>query len=85
MKWNTNTEKITKKAAKRIFLLKVLKSYGGSSGDMKEFYITVIRPTLQGVSQKKRFCPLNVHWESFLTDQSPCVGINSVFFQRVSP
>jgi hypothetical protein len=54
MKWNTNTEKITKKAAKRIFLLKVFKSYGASSGDMKEFYITVIRPTLQGVSQKKK-------------------------------
>ena len=47
MRWNTNTEKIIKKAAKRLFLLKVLKSYGASSGDMKEFYITVIRPTLE--------------------------------------
>jgi hypothetical protein len=47
MKRNTNTEKIIKKAAKRLFLLKVLKSYGASLGDMKEFYITVIRPTLE--------------------------------------
>jgi hypothetical protein len=47
MKWKTNTEKIIEKAAKRIFLLKVLNSYGASSGDMKEFYITVIRPTLE--------------------------------------
>ena len=47
MKWNTNTEKIVKKAAKRLFLLKVLKSYGASSGDMKDFYVAVIRPTLE--------------------------------------
>ncbi len=26
MKWNTNTEKIIKKAAKRLFLLKIIKS-----------------------------------------------------------
>ena len=38
MKWNTNTEKIVKKAAKRLFLLKVLKSYGASTSDMKNFY-----------------------------------------------
>lgn len=47
MKWNTNTDKIIKKAAKRLFLLKVLKSYGASSSDMKVFYIAVIRPTLE--------------------------------------
>ena len=47
MKWNTNTEKIVKKAAKRFFLLKVLKSYGASTSDMKNFYMAVIRPTLE--------------------------------------
>ena len=47
MKWNTNTEKIVKKAAKRLFFLKVLKSYGASTSDMKKFYTAVIRPTLQ--------------------------------------
>ena len=47
MKWNTNTTKIVKKAAKRLFLLKVLKSYVASTGDMKNFYIAVIKPTLE--------------------------------------
>ena len=50
MKWNTNTEKIVKKAAKRLFLhchFKVLKSYGASTSDMKNFYMAVIRPTLE--------------------------------------
>ena len=47
MKWNTSTEKIVKKAAKRLFLLKVLKSYGANTSDMKIFYIAVIRPTLE--------------------------------------
>ena len=47
MKWNTNTEKIVKKAAKCLFLLKVLKSYGASTSNMKNFYIAVIRPTLE--------------------------------------
>ena len=47
MKWNTNTEKIVKKAAKRLFLLKILKSYGASTTDMKNFYIAAIRPTLE--------------------------------------
>ena len=37
MKWNTNAEKIVKKAAKRFFLLKVLKSYGAlSTFDIKD-------------------------------------------------
>ena len=47
MKWNTNTKNIVKKAAKRLFLLKVLKSYVASTGDMKNFYIAVIKPTLE--------------------------------------
>ena len=37
LKWNTNTEKIIKKAAKRLFLLKIIKSYGASTDDMKDF------------------------------------------------
>ena len=44
---NTNTEKIIKKAAKRLFLLKIIKSYGASTDDMKRFYVAVIRPTLE--------------------------------------
>ena len=48
MKWNTNTEKIVKKAAKRLFLLKVLKSYGASTSDMKNFYIAVINILVRG-------------------------------------
>ena len=47
MKWNTNTEKIVEKAAKRLFLLKVLKSYNASTSDMKNFYMAVIRPRLE--------------------------------------
>ena len=47
LKWNTNTEKIIKKAAKRLFLLKIIKSYGGSTDDMKRFYVAVIRPPLE--------------------------------------
>ena len=47
LKWNTNTEKIIKKAAKRLFLLKIIKSYGASTDDMKRFYVAVIRPTLE--------------------------------------
>ena len=34
MKWNTNTEKVIKKAAKHLFLLKVLKSYGNWDGEL---------------------------------------------------
>ena len=47
LKWNTNTEKIIKKAAKRLFLLKIIKSYGASTDDMKRFYVAVIRRTLE--------------------------------------
>jgi hypothetical protein len=37
---------------------------------------------IQGVSRKKKFCPLNVNWESFFDldrSKSLCIGINSVF------
>ena len=37
MKWNTNTEKTVKKAAKPLFLLKALTSNGARSGDIKDF------------------------------------------------
>jgi hypothetical protein len=47
LKWNTNTKKIFKKAAKRLLLLKIIKSYGASTDDMKIFYVAVIRPTLE--------------------------------------
>ena len=47
MKRNTNTDKIVKKAAKRLSLFKVLKSYGASTSDMKDFYVAVIRPTFE--------------------------------------
>ena len=37
----------SKESCKTSFLLKVLKSYGASTSDMKNFYIAVIRPTLE--------------------------------------
>ena len=42
LKWNTNTEYIVKKATKRLFLLKALKSYHSPVNDMKIFYTAVI-------------------------------------------
>ena len=42
MKWSTNTEYITKKAAKRLHLLKILKNYSACKNDLKSFYCTVI-------------------------------------------
>ena len=47
MKWNNNTEKKIRKAVKRLFLPKVIKSYGASTSDMKDFYVALIRPTLE--------------------------------------
>ena len=43
-KWKKNTEKIVKKAAKR---LKVVKSYGASPDEIKNIYIAVIRQALE--------------------------------------
>jgi hypothetical protein len=43
LKWQTNTDK----AVKRLFLLKILKKYGADKIDMKRFYISAIRPTLE--------------------------------------
>ena len=40
-------EEDSKESCKTSFLLKVLKSYVASTGDMKNFYIAVIKPTLE--------------------------------------
>ena len=47
LKWQTDTDRIIKKAVKRLFLLKTLKKYGASETDMKRFYASVIRPVLE--------------------------------------
>jgi hypothetical protein len=47
LKWKTSTEYITKKAAKRMYLLKILKSYGAPMDDLLAFYCSVIRPILE--------------------------------------
>ena len=62
LKWNTNTEYITTKAAKRLFLLKILKSYCAPKVDLLTFYCTVIRSVLEydvrvwreGLTQEQR-------------------------------
>ena len=46
MRWKTNTEYIVKKGAKRLYLLKILKSYGAPKNDLLAFYCTVIRSVL---------------------------------------
>lgn len=51
LKWNTNTIYITKKAVKRLYFLKILKSYGAPTNDLKAFYIAVIRSTLEYAAQ----------------------------------
>ena len=47
LKWKTNTEYVTNKAAKRLYLLKILKSYGAPMDDLLAFYCSVIRPILE--------------------------------------
>ena len=47
LKWQTNTDYIIGKAVKRLFLLKFLKKFGADKIDMKRFYISAIRPTLE--------------------------------------
>ena len=44
--WNTNTDYIVKKAANRLYFLKVLKSYHAPKKDLKAFYTSVVRSTL---------------------------------------
>ena len=47
MKWSTNTDYITKKAAKRLYLLRKLKNYGASKDDLKSFYCATIRSIVE--------------------------------------
>ncbi len=51
LKWRTNTEHITKKGAKRLYLLKILKSYNAPNEALKTFYVAVIRSVLEYVDQ----------------------------------
>ena len=51
MRWKTNTEYIVKKGGKRLYLLKILKSYGAPKNDLLAFYCTVIRSVLEHGAQ----------------------------------
>ena len=61
-RWKTNTEYVTRKAAKRLYFLKMLKSYGAPVDDLLAFYCSVIRPVLEygaeiwnaGLTQEQR-------------------------------
>lgn len=46
LKWKSNVNYIVKKAAKRLFVLKTLKSYYAPVEDLKLFYTSVVRSTL---------------------------------------
>ncbi len=47
MKWSTNTDYITKKEAKRLYLLRKLKNYGASKEDLKSFYCDTVRSVVE--------------------------------------
>ena len=51
LKWKSNVEYLVKKAAKRLFLLKVLRSYNAPIQDLKLFYTSVIRSILEYCAQ----------------------------------
>ena len=51
MKWNAHVDKITTKAAKRLYLMKQLKRSGLSDNDLKCFYIASIRSILEYACQ----------------------------------
>ena len=51
MKWNAHVDKITTKAAKRLYLTKQLKRSGLSDNDLKCFYIASIRYILEYACQ----------------------------------
>ena len=68
MKWSTNTEYITKKAAKRLHLLKILKNHGACKNDLKSFDCAVIRSTLEYGAQM---------WHGNLT-QKQCNNIERI-------
>ena len=46
LKWRTNTEYIIKKGAKRLYLLKILRSYNAPKEALKTFIVAVIRSAL---------------------------------------
>ena len=43
LKWNENTDTILKKAKKKLYFMKKLKSSGASSRDLKQFYASIVR------------------------------------------
>ena len=48
LKWKTNVKYLVKKASKRLtFTLKILKNYNAPMEDLKSFYTSVIRSTLE--------------------------------------
>jgi hypothetical protein len=46
-KWKTNTEYITKKGAKSLYFMKILKSYNAPKEALKTFYVVVVRSVLE--------------------------------------
>ncbi|CAB3985970.1 Hypothetical predicted protein [Paramuricea clavata] len=51
MKWNAHADKITTRAAKRLYLIKQLKRSGLSDNDLKCFYIASVRSILEYACQ----------------------------------
>ena len=47
LKWKTNVNYLVKNAAKRLFALKILRNYNAPIDDLKAFYTSVIRSTLE--------------------------------------
>ena len=47
LRWKSNTEYIVKKAAKRLYFLKILKGYNAPREDLKTFYVSVIRSVVE--------------------------------------
>ena len=47
LKGKTNVKYLVKKASKRLFVLKILSNYNAPMGDLKSFYTSVIRSTLE--------------------------------------
>ena len=63
LKWKTNVKYLVKKAAKRLFALKVLKKYNAPMEDLKAFYTSVISSTLE-------YCAYV--WHANLTYEQTC-------------
>jgi hypothetical protein len=45
--WKTNTDYIVKKAAKRLYYLRILRGYNAPRDDLKTFYASAIRSILE--------------------------------------